>query len=137
AVQKALRKFFTKLRSFITKRIHRGKTAATIVAGRCNMQMKGPFKLTKENIDHVPAKAGVVILADDADKVLYWGKSDRDLTTLLNEVVVKQIPATRFWYWDTWSREKARSLAESLGRKYSTAKVLSPCSANEGRTATL
>ena len=83
------------------------------------MQLKGPFKLTPQNLYFVPSKPGVYVLANQEGRVVYIGKSDRDLAERLKEhVKTTQVGATQFWYWDTWSPQEASDLSETLTKNY-------------------
>ena len=83
------------------------------------MQLKGPFKLTGQNLYFVPSKPGVYLLGNPEGRVVYIGKSDHDLAQRLKEHVrTPQTVATQFWYWDTWSRREAADLSEKLTERY-------------------
>lgn len=83
------------------------------------MKMKGPFRITKENIYYVPSKPGVFLLGDEQDRVLYVGKSDASLAQELGKALsTSGDKVTRFWYWDTWSHREANSLLSVLSQKY-------------------
>jgi excinuclease UvrABC nuclease subunit len=83
------------------------------------MQLKGPFKLTEQNLYFVPSKPGVYLLGDQEGKVVYVGRSDSDLARRLRDQVnAGHIAATQFWYGDTWSQQEAAELEDVLSRKY-------------------
>jgi excinuclease UvrABC nuclease subunit len=81
--------------------------------------LKGPFKLTAENIYFVPAKPGVYLLGNDEGRVVYVGMSDDDLANRLKaQLRDSSVGATQFWYWDTWNRQEAVELSENLAKTY-------------------
>jgi excinuclease UvrABC nuclease subunit len=83
------------------------------------MQLKGPFKLTGQNLYFVPSKPGVYVLGNQEGNVVYVGKSDRDLSDRLKDhLKTAHAGATQFWYWDTWNTQEAAELSESLTKKY-------------------
>jgi len=83
------------------------------------MQLKGPFKLTDQNVYFVPSKPGVYLLGNPEGRVVYIGKSDHDLAEGLKEhVKTSQIGASQFWYRDTWSQREAADLSATLTRQY-------------------
>jgi len=85
------------------------------------MKMKGPFSRTDENLYFVPSKPGVFLLGDEDGKVIGLGRAEKDLAqSLKNALESSQGRATRFWYWDTWSRQEAMNLSGRLSQKYQT-----------------
>ena len=85
------------------------------------MPLKGPFKLTGQNLYFVPSKPGVYVLGNEEGRVVYVGKSDRDLADRLRQQVSSMhTGATQFWYWDTWSQQEADQMSETLTRKYAS-----------------
>jgi len=81
--------------------------------------LKGPFKLTDQNLYFVPSKPGVYLLGNQDGHVIYVAKSDRDLADRLKEQLrTAHVEATQFWYWDTWSPQEASDLSETLIKKY-------------------
>jgi len=89
------------------------------------MPLKGPFKLTGQNLYFVPSKPGVYLLGDEEGRVVYVGKSDRDLADRLKQQVKSmEMGATQFWYWDTWSQQEADEMSEALTRKYASGSAI-------------
>ena len=83
------------------------------------MQLKGPFKLTEQNLYFVPSKPGVYLLGNQEGRVVYVGKSDSNLADRLKEQLgTTHVGASQFWYWDTWSAQEAADLSETLTKKY-------------------
>jgi excinuclease UvrABC nuclease subunit len=83
------------------------------------MQLKGPFKLTEQNLYFVPSKPGVYLLGNQQGNVVYVGGSDADLARRLRDhLKASHVEATQFWYWDTWSQQEAADLSDALSRKY-------------------
>ena len=83
------------------------------------MQLKGPFKLTGQNLYFVPSKPGVYVLGNQEGQVVYVGRSDHDLADRLKEhLKTPHVGATQFWYWDTWSPQEAADLSQTLAEKY-------------------
>jgi excinuclease UvrABC nuclease subunit len=83
------------------------------------MELKGPFKLTEQNLYFVPSKPGVYLLGNQQGRVVYVGKSDADLARRLKDHLKTGYgEATQFWYSDTWSPQEATDLSETLAKKY-------------------
>jgi excinuclease UvrABC nuclease subunit len=83
------------------------------------MPMKGPFKLTEQNLYFVPSKPGVYLLGDQQGHVVHVGRSDADLASRLRDhLKTSHGEATQFWYWDTWSQQEAAGLSDVLSKKY-------------------
>ena len=86
------------------------------------LKMKGPFNFNRESVYYVPSKKGVFILADENNEVLFVGSVDNDLSAALSKALSEHVPASRFWYLDTWSKEKMKSLTNALLQRYPAAR---------------
>ena len=87
--------------------------------GPGEVDLKGPFKLTDSNVYFVPSKPGVYLLGDDEGRVVYIGSSDDVANRLKSHLGGTHVArATQFWYRDTWSRQQAANLEETLAKQY-------------------
>jgi excinuclease UvrABC nuclease subunit len=83
------------------------------------MQLKGPFKLTEQNLYFVPSKPGAYLLGNEHGNVVYVGMSDANLASRLRDhLKAGHVEATQFWYSDTWSPQEAADLSKNLTIKY-------------------